>query len=171
MIPKKIAEKFIISGPMDDSVKNQDLVVVNPPVALFFLINTLVWESNSQPMPRHLRILTSSLFQPVKVYRRDAKTLEVQPEYGYYAFILDALFRDKQHPFSVGDRIELTGMAAEITKLTRDGRAAEAAFTFAVPLEDPSLRWLQYKNGSFVPFTPPTIGETNVLKSENPLWN
>jgi hypothetical protein len=163
IMPKKFTDKFIISGPLDSSVKNRDLVIVNPPVAFFFLINTLVWESNNQPMPRHLRILTSSLFRPVKVYRWDAKTLVVQPEYGYCTFILDALFRDKQHPFSVGDRVELTGMTVEILKLTSDGRPAEAAFTFAVPLEDSSLQWLQYKDGSFVPFTPPVIGESAVL--------
>jgi hypothetical protein len=62
-------------------------------------------------------------------------------------------------------------MTVEIMELTGDGRPAEAAFTFTVPLEDPSLRWLQYKNGSFVPFTPPAIGENMVLQSEKPPWN
>jgi hypothetical protein len=171
IMPKKFTDKFMISGPLDSSVKNQDLVIVNPPVAFFFLVNTLVWESNNQPMPRHLRILTSSLFRPVKIYRPDAKTLVVQPEYGYYAWALDALFRDRKHPFSVGDRVELTGMTVEIIELTGDGRPAKAAFTFAVSLEDPSLRWLQYKDGSFVPFTPPAIGENVVLQTEKPFWN
>jgi hypothetical protein len=163
MIPKKFADKLMITEALDESVKSQDLVVVNPPVTFLFLQSPLVWEGNSQPIPRHLRILTSSLFQPVKIYRADAKTLVIRPEYGYYAFVLDALFRNKQHPFSVGDRVELTGMTVEITELTGDGRTAEAAFIFSVPLEDPSLRWLQYKDGAFVPFTPPAIGQRVVL--------
>jgi hypothetical protein len=107
----------------------------------------------------------------VKIYRPDARTLVVQPEYGYYAWILDALFRNSQHPFSVGDRVELTGMTVEIKELTGDGRPAKAAFTFAVPLEDPSLRWLQYKDGDFIPFTPPAIGQSVVLQAENLFWN
>jgi hypothetical protein len=77
------------------------------------------------------------------------------------------MFRDKKHAFRVGDRVELTGMAVEIRKLTGDGRPAEAAFTFAVALEDPSLRWLQYKDGSFVPFIPPAVSQTVVLQAEN----
>ena len=163
MIPKKFGDKLMMTEALDESVKSQDLVVVNPPVTFLFLQSPLVWEGNSQPIPRHLRILTSSLFQPVKIYRPDAKTLVIRPEYGYYAFVLDALFRNKQHPFSVGDRVELTGMTVEITELTGDGRTAEAAFIFSVPLEDPSLRWLQYKDGAFVPFTPPAIGQRVVL--------
>jgi len=171
MMPKKFTAKLMISGPLDDSIKNQDLVIVNPPIAFSVIISSLVWESDNQPTPRHLRILTSSLGRPVKVYRQDAKTLTVRPEWGYYAWALDAMFRDKEHAFRVGDRVELTGMTVEIRELTSDGRPAEAAFTFAVPLEDPSLRWLQYKNGNFVPFTPPAVGQTVVLQAENLFWN
>ncbi len=167
MMPKKFTDKLMISGPLDNSVKNQDLVIVNPPLAFLVMQSPLVWESNSQPIPRHLRILTSSLGLPVKIYRPDANTLVVRPQYGYYAAVFDALFRDRKHPFSVGDRVELTGMTVEIRELTGDGRPAEAAFTFVVALEDPSLRWLQYKNGNFVPFTPPVIGQSVVLQAEN----
>ncbi len=129
--------------------------------------SALTWEANNQPTPRHLRVLTSSLLQPVKIHRPDAKTLLVKPGYGYYAYILDALFRNEHHPFSVGDWGELTGMTVEILELTGDGRPAEAAFTFSVPLEDPSLRWLQYKDGDFIQFTPPPIGQSVVLQSES----
>jgi hypothetical protein len=171
MMPKKISDKFMINGPLDKSIENQDLVVVNPPIAFIAMSSSPVWESEKYPMPRHLRILTSSLFRPVKIHRPDSNTIVVQPEYGYYVWVFDALFRDKKHPFSVGDRVELTGMTVEITEMTGDGRPAEAAFTFTVPLEDPSLRWLQYKNGSFVPFTPPAIGGNLVLQSEKFPWN
>ena len=47
--------------------------------------------------------------------------------------------------------------------LAEDGRPAEAEFTFDVPLEDPSLRWLHWKNLEFLPFTPPAVGGTRVL--------
>ncbi|MDD5063235.1 MAG: hypothetical protein PHQ35_00545 [Phycisphaerae bacterium] len=171
MMPKKITEKLMLNCPLDNSIENQDLVVVNPPLAFLAMSSSLVWESENYPMPRHLRVLTSSLFRPVKIHCSDSNTIVVQPEYGYYAWVLDALFRDKKHPFSVGDRIKLTGMTVEILELTGDNRPAKAAFTFSVPLEDPSLRWLQYKDGSFVPFTPPAIGENMVLKSEKLPWN
>jgi len=167
MMPKKFTDKLMINMPLDNSVENQDLIIVNPPLAFFVMTGPLIWESNNQPVPRHLRVLTSSLFQPVKIHRPDANTIVVRPQYGYYAWVLDALFRDKQHPFSIGDCVELTGMTVEITELTQDNRPAEAAFIFDVPLEDASLRWLQYKDGDFVPFSPPAVGQSVVLKAGN----
>ena len=62
-------------------------------------------------------------------------------------------------------------MSAEVTALTADGRSAETTFRFAVPLEAPSLRWLQWKAGVFVPFTLPAIGQEIELRQPNPaLW-
>ncbi|UCG58532.1 MAG: hypothetical protein JSU70_03285 [Phycisphaerales bacterium] len=170
MAPKKFTDLLMIDS-LDDAVRNQDLVVVNPPVAFLVMTCPLTWEANNQPIPRHMRVLTSSLLEPVKIHRPDANTLVVRPAYGYYAWVLDALFRDKLHPFAVGDRVELTGMTVEIMEMTPDGRPAEAAFRFSVPLEDPSLRWLQYEDRDFTPFTPPDIGESVILKAPTPLWN
>jgi hypothetical protein len=171
MMPKKFIEKFTINEPIVNSAKNQDLIIVNPPIAFVVMTSPILWESDVRLIPCRLRVLTSSLLRPVKIYRPDSNTLVIQPEYGYYPWVFDALFRDKKHPFSVGDRVKLTGMTVEILELTGDNRPAKAAFTFSVPLEDPSLRWLQYKDGSFVPFTPPDVGENVVLKSEKFLWN
>ena len=159
MAPKEMTERLVINKPLDRSIENQDLVIVNPPTAFLTLSSLLIWEANGEPIPRHTRILTSSLLRPVKVYRPDERTLVVRPEYGYYAWVLDKLFRNEQHPFCVGDKVELTGMTVEITELTGDGRPAEASFTFAVGLEDASLRWLKYENGEYVPFQPPAVGE------------
>ncbi len=163
MIPKKFSDKLMITGGLDESVENQDLVIVNPPITFLMVHSPMVWECNNQPLPRHLRILTSSLFQPVEIYRPDAKTLILRPTYLFYAHVLDSLFRNKQNPFSVGDRVELTGMTVEIREITSNGQVAEAAFIFSAALEDPSLRWLQHKDGAFVPFTPPAIGQKVVL--------
>lgn len=170
MAPKKFTDRLMIDS-LDDAVQNQDLVVVNPPIAFLVITCPLIWEANNQPIPRRMRVLTSSLFQPVKIHRPDANTLVVRPQWGYYAWVLDGLFRDKQHPFAVGDRVELTGMTVEIMEMTPDGRPAEAAFRFSVPLEDPSLRWLQYEDRDFTPFTPPAIGQSAILKAPTPLWN
>jgi hypothetical protein len=55
--------------------------------------------------------------------------------------------------------VELTGMTAEVTELTTDGRPAEVAFHFDVPLADDSLIWPCDRGGTFEPFTPPAIGQ------------
>ena len=171
MVPKKYANSFMIFDGLDESIKNQDLIIVNPPVAFLVSLSPLIWEADNKPMPHHFRVLTSSLFQPMEIHRPDINTLVIKPGYGYYAYVLDSLFRNNQHPFSVGNKVELTGMTVEITELTGDSRPAEAAFTFDVPLEDNSLRWLQYKDGDFVIFIPPDVGQTVILEGGNMFLN
>ena len=60
----------------------------------------------------------------------------------------------------VGQRVELTGMTAKVLTLTSDGRPDQVSFTFDVPLEDSSLRWLWWDERGFAPFVPPSVGET-----------
>jgi len=166
MGPKSLSERLHIHPALDEAVEEQDLIVVNPPLVFYGLYSPLIWETEGQPLPRRMRLLTSSLFEPVRVHRTDAYTLVVRPSYGYMAHLLDGLFRNEQHPMALGEHVELTGMTVEVTALTDDGRAAEAAFRFDVPLEDASLRWLQYEDGDFVPFSPPAVGETLTLTSD-----
>lgn len=168
MGPPAFSEKMVINTPLDSAVKDQDLIVINPPVTLLALYSTIIWETNGQPVPRHTRILTSSNNQPVTVYRPDENTLFVRPTWGYMAWFPDRLFRTKKHALALGEKVKLTGMTVEITKLTKDGRPKEAAFKFDVPLEDASLRWLKFKDGDFIPFTPPPIGQTVKLTTKNP---
>jgi hypothetical protein len=63
---------------------------------------------------------------------------------------------------ALGQEVNLTGMRVAVTELTSDGRPWQAEMQFEIPLEDDSLRWLQWdwKSNSYTPFTPPAIGET-----------
>jgi len=121
-------------------------------------------QCHGQPIPKHIRALTSSLMQPVTVRRTDARTLLVRPKLGYVASPLDCVV-GRSDVTRVGDQKRLAGVTIEITELTDDGRPAEAAFTFDVPLEDPSLSWLRWKDWGYRAFTPPAIGETQVLRN------
>lgn len=154
--------------PFDESIEGQDLVVVNPPSTFLAMTCLPAWASEGKPLPRHMRILASSQFHPVEVNRIDERTITVRPRGGYLVTVLDRLFRDDQDPFSVGEKITLTGMTVEVTELTDEGRPAEAAFTFSVDLEDASLRWLQYQRGRYVPFHPPAVGQSVELPGFNP---
>jgi len=152
----------------DESIENQDLVVMNPPSTFLALTCLPAWASEGKPLPAHMRILTSSQFGSVKVKRIDERTITVRPRNGYLVTVPDRLFRDDQDPFSVGEKIKLTGMTVEVSELKDNGRPAEAVFTFSVGLEDASLRWLQYKEGRYVPFSPPAIGQSVELAGFNP---
>lgn len=155
----------------DESIEKQDLVVVNAPSAFLAMTSLPAWASEGKPLPRHMRILASSQFDLVEVERIDERTITVRPRGGYLVTIFDKLFRGDQHRFSVGDRVELTGMSVEVTELTDRGLPGEAAFTFSVSLEDTSLRWLQYKEGKYAPFIPPAVGQSVELPGFNPFRN
>jgi hypothetical protein len=165
MGPNKLFEKFYVNFAMDSAISGQDLIVVNPPVSMVASYSPLIWQCDGDPIPKHMRILTSSLMGPVTVYRADEKTIVVRPEWGYLAFPMDQLFRRLDNLLTLGQKVWLTGMTVEVTELTGDGRPAEAKFIFSVPLEDKSLRWLQFKDGEFVPFVPPAIGKSVELIS------
>jgi hypothetical protein len=94
------------------------------------------------------------------VYRPDERTLVVRLPEGFLKRSFDQLTRSLEHPMFVGQRVELTGMVAEVGTLTSDGRPDQVSFTFDVPLEDPSLRWLWWNDGGFAPFVPPPVGAT-----------
>lgn len=151
-----------VQTPLDDSIVNQDLILVNPPFPMINCYFPVIRILQNQPIPRHLRMLSIGWY-PVTVHRVDAQTLTIRPKLGYLVNMSDALFRDTYHPMKLGQRVELTGMTVEVTELTSDKRPAEAIFHFDVPLEDKSLRWLYWHNGQFVPFTLPAIGQTIVL--------
>jgi len=164
--PKRMMNSFYVRLPADESVRDQDVVVLNPPMAMFAGFVLPMRALEGLPLPRHVRVLGPSL-QAVDLTRLDERRLLLRSRDGYLRYAFDQLFRPRHRPFAPGDRVELTGMTAEITSLTPDGRPAEVTFRFAVPLEDPSLRWLRWDDasGRFVTFTPPPVGQTMKLSS------
>ena len=164
--------------------EHQDVIIVNAPSPGHFIYVPSLRSILGQPMPAHMRILSPGC-SSVHLTRIDAHTVVVRPEHGYlippgtagvvenqgsfspvhlaYAYQHgDAFFRSGDFPMTVGQRIELTGMTAEVIALTNDGRPSEARIRFARPLEDPSTVWLQWDWGkdAYGPFIPPAVGET-----------
>jgi hypothetical protein len=163
MGPPGLVDQLRPAEPMDPSIANQTLIVVNPPEALVLMESILKWSADGQPLPRRLRALVSSRLRPVEVHRLDARSLVLRPEAGFLHGLADPLLRGPDQPLTFGQHIELSGMTVEITELGPDQRPAEAVFRFDVPLEDKSLRWLQWRDGRFEPFIPPPVGQRVTL--------
>jgi hypothetical protein len=165
--PRSLMQQIFVNTPMDRSVEEQDVVLVNTPIALAAGYVPMLRALNGQPIPRHTWALSAS-WSPTELSRPDSHTLVVRPDWGYLNGPIDTLARSLRHPMAVGDRVEFTGVTIEVTALTEDGRPAEATCRFDVSLEDSSLRWLRWKDGEFVPFTPPAVGETVHLPAAIP---
>ena len=168
-------------GPLP-GVEDQQVVVVNVPSPGQLIYVPSLREVRGQPAPARIRMLSPGSFA-VDVTRVDAYTLIVRPERGYLAptgmgavenytvFPLlhtaygyqrgDDFFRGDGFSLALGQSVDLDGMRAEVISLTGDGRPAEARIRFAIPLDDPSLVWLQWDWGTqtYVPFSPPAVGE------------
>jgi hypothetical protein len=156
---KGFLEQCLVLTPMDESVENQDVIIVNAPIVMHALYMSIIRELNGLPIPRRTRSLAPG-FTGVTYDRPDERTLVARPNGGFLGWEADTLMRGLHLPMPLGHRVELTGLTIEVTELTDDGRPAAVTFTFDVPLEDPSLRWLRWCEGEFVPFTPPRIGES-----------
>ena len=165
--PRDTIEQCSIRTPFDDSIAQQDLVIVNGPINMAAAYLPIVRALADQPIPRRVRLLAPS-FSPVVLHRPDEHTLVIRAEWGFLASPLDRLARGDDHPMALGQRVELTGVTVEVTALMDNGRPAEATCRFDVPLEDPSLRWLRWDEGAFVPFVPPPVGETVRLPAAIP---
>jgi hypothetical protein len=116
-----------------------------------------------------LRLLSSGL-TAVEIEGVDAHTVIIRIQGGLYSQPWDRAFRDDSLPFSPGDRIELRGMTALVTKTNANGRPAEIRYSFEAALDDPQLRWLIWSNRGFVPFRPPAAGQRILLNKLSLFW-
>ena len=151
------------SVPDDPAIADQDLILVNPPDYLFLVspIGTMKMLED-KPYPRRLRGLVAGM-SAVEVTRLDDFSLAVRTPDGIFGGSLGRLFRSRRDPMHVGQQFDVTGMRVEITETDPDGNPLEFRHTFAVPLEDPSLRWLQWDRDQYVPFVLPPIGGSVAL--------
>jgi hypothetical protein len=115
-----------------------------------------------------MRVL-ATCFAKLHVLRVDGTTLRVRPENGFLDNGWLRMVRGPSRPFRPGDEVVLTDLRARVREVTSDGRPAEVDFTFAVPLEDPSLLWTRlHAGGALAPWTPPAVGESQALPSVSP---
>ena len=163
--PRWFVDRLYIRVPFDETIEQQDLVVVNAPSPMQANYCLLLYEHDGLPSPRAVRVLAPG-FHRVTVRRTDEQTLEVEPRSGYLDFFLDRLFRNEDNPLHVGDEVRLARMTATVLTVTPDGRPARVAFRFETPLENASLRWLRFHKGDFVPWIPPAVGEEVELSPE-----
>ena len=154
------ARAAALSLPDEETFADQALVIVNCPDHLIFVTYASPERMlRGLPMPRRVRALSATAV-PITMNRPDESSLRIRYEDGPFIGPLGALWRGPDRPMHAGQLGEVAGMAAEVMEITESGEPREVLFRFDVPLEDPSLRWVQWEDGIFVPFEPPVVGET-----------
>jgi hypothetical protein len=163
----------------------QHLYVINPPGAMSLTAGLLQRLFTDKPMPASINYLSSG-FAPVTIERVDAQTLLVTPEGGYTPLpgpivddktgmvtpiglenvyrALDGFHYNPRNPMQVGQVVALSEVTVEVTQMTSDGRIAQAAFTFAYPLEGSRYVWLLWHEATstYERVQMPSVGESRI---------
>jgi hypothetical protein len=141
---------------------SRDVIVVGHPIAAN-LMETLTGRAvDGRPLPRSAAVLAPSS-TPLTVGRVDERTLVISGDDGFFADEVSRLLYSMKHPPVAGETIELAAVRVTVTSSMPDGRPRAVRYDFHVPLEDASLHWLTWRNGSFEPWTPPAVGRKVVL--------
>jgi len=171
-VQKRISRTMVLGSI--ECLPSDDLVVVNAPNPIAFLYDPYESAYEGRSLPRAIRMLAPG-FGPIEVVRMDARRLVLKSvsesffdcrrgksmDYAFFYRCLSDV-RGAGHPFHVGQRISLPRLDVEILAVDERGLPLELAFTFDVPLEDASLKWLYWNWGKkrYKAFDVPAIGET-----------
>ncbi len=161
--------RAIASVPSDPRIAKQDLVLVNPPEHISLV--TAIWafrRLDKLPMPRHLRALSSS--SALEITRAGPRSLRVSFPEGFFPTPFSRFLRGRNERFFVGQRVELPGLSVVVQSLDSQGDPEQVLYQFSVPLEDPSLRWMCWKDGEYASWRPPAIGQTVALAAAHGIY-
>jgi hypothetical protein len=151
----------------DPALARQRVVVVNSPDA-FFVSGIIAQRITAgRVAPDKLTVLASGT-RGLSIERRDARTLVVRQDGGFYHTGTELLTHSTRTPTPVGTRVALTDLTVEVTRTDAIGVPTEATFQFAKPLEDASLRWVEWRGRDFAPFALPAAGETRRIEGQMP---
>ncbi|MBN8228161.1 hypothetical protein JYK02_11640 [Corallococcus macrosporus] len=142
----------------ESKLPEQRVVVVNAPNGIIGIYGSVRWWSTGMPLPKAWWVLSYSLNEQ-KVTRTGPNSLELSlPKGGHFLdSIEERIHRAARHPVTLGQEFDMKGMKVRIEEM--DGNfPTRISYTFDVPLEDPSLKLVQWQNKKVIPFVPPSVG-------------
>jgi hypothetical protein len=115
------------------------------------------------PVPERTMLVSMAPFDH-QIRRIDDRTLDVRVVDGaMLGTTFELLVREAKNPFRVGDRRRAGEIWVEVTEVV-SGHPSRIKVEFPVPLEDPSMRILVWRDRGLRQFEPPPIGDEVLLK-------
>ena len=162
-----------VEAPRDGDVAHQTLVFVNGSelmVSYAAALRAVIGADRQRaglprqmlPVPRRVALL-SSMNTASTITRIDAQTLRIVPTGGFLATTMDTMFRSRNDPFTVGDRIVRTDFIVTVEAVTEDGRPASVRLQFGQPLDAGPYRFVAVLDGRVRPWPLPPVGASTVL--------
>ena len=106
----------------------------------------------------------------LEVTRVGPRSLQVRFPGGFFPTAFSRFVRSPNERFSPGQHFELPGLSVTVESLDAQGDPEQVLYEFPVPLEDPSLRWMSWHDGVYVPWTPPALGHTEKFSPERGIF-
>jgi hypothetical protein len=151
-----------LSMPYDNNIGHKTVVLLNPPSAFWGMMSAKVREYYGKPNPARIYALASGAL-PLTFTRIDNQTFDIENKQGLMQLTFDQVLRGPSQPMQVGEQLVLPGMTVEVREIADGWQPSTARYTFAVPLDNPELLLLVWKNGKYVPYTLPGIGQSELL--------
>jgi hypothetical protein len=143
--------------PDAPELAEQRVVVVNAPDATFLGYLAPIRAARGEPAPKSVLAMTAGV-RPFELTRSGERSLTLQSSVGLVQPGTDLLLREET-PFAAGHRVVFADVAIEILQVNADGWPTEARFDFTRPLDDPSLRFMQWRAQTLQPLELPGVGE------------
>jgi hypothetical protein len=157
---ERVAQHLNDGAPSDPRITSDTLLIVNTPADLLGSTLPVMRAANGEPVPKYGRLLCAGV-RSLEIERLDERALRFRLDDLFLTRPWTQVFRNPAtHPMQAGQTVRLTGLEAQVVSATKEGRPKEVLFRFDVPLEDPSLRWVVFKDRTYAPFTPPPVGKT-----------
>jgi hypothetical protein len=144
--------------PHSASVREQTLVLLNPPLDPFAAYLAAYRELRGIPRPHALYWLATGVSE-LRVTTLDEHTLSIRPREGYLESSSQRLLRSPS-PGAWTTPLELREATFAVSSVTEDGRPEELVVRFNRRLADPKLSFVRWAGPGYVPFELPAVGSS-----------
>jgi hypothetical protein len=98
------------------------------------------------------------------LHRRDANTLEVLRGEGFMQEQFNRIYRGEEERVARGDKVLFDGLEVQASRVNERGEPTGVLFRFRTLLESPDYAWVRWHDGHYVPFVPPAVGSTLLVR-------
>jgi hypothetical protein len=142
----------------DADLEGRSVIVVAAPLDIFASYVQVRRAQEGAPRPPRLTWL-STASSALTIERPSATTLRITPDAGFIATPPERHYRSPSAPFRVGDEVALPDYRAIVRATTEAGRPTTVDFEFPSRLEDAPVHWRTWRDGRYVKFSPPPVGQ------------
>lgn len=139
-------------------ISGKRVVLLNPPDPFYAWYFNDIRQAHGLAVASQVHLLAIGVTS-LELTRSDAKTLLVRPESDLLAHPFACLFRDPRCALPTSP-IRTQGLDVHVLSTQPNGAPAVIEYQFDVPLDDPTLIWLEWRDGRNLPFQIPAIGQT-----------